>query len=139
MSADRNVPALIAFLGERATRPHAWGSRNNDCIAFIAGAVKAQTGKNPLGRLNWSSKDAALRVLAREGGIEAALDRRFRRIAPAHARRGDIGAVADADLGLHPMVVEGDMLCAPGARGLKRVPRRLMLAAWSAVSGPDDV
>jgi hypothetical protein len=45
--------------------------------------------------------------------------------------RGDIAGVPDADLGIHPMIVEGDMLVGPGDKGLRRLPRRAMTIAWS--------
>lgn len=138
----RNVDALQRFLERRAFMPHAWGRRKNDCIAFIAGAVAAQTRHSPVGKLTWSGKAGALRVLKREGGMQKAIDRRFERIAPALAMRGDIAGVpsdlltdipADerALIALHPFIVEGAMLVAPGPHGLFRVPRALATVAWN--------
>lgn len=126
----RDTHALLLYLEQRAPLPHEFGAQANDCVSFLAGAVKAQTRRNPLGRLTWKNERAAIALLKREGGVEAALDARFERIAPAHAHRGDIGAIADDRLGLHPMLVAGRTLCSPGKRGLKHCPRALMVAAW---------
>jgi hypothetical protein len=137
----RDVAALIAFINSRRDRPHKWGSRSNDCASFANGAVKATTGEGALGGLHWSGKIGALRALKSVGGIEAALDARFERIAPAEAHRGDIAAIPAETmaglgedeieaLGLHPMIVEGPTLVSPGERGLRRCKRSLAVAAW---------
>jgi hypothetical protein len=138
MAQPRDIPALLDFIDSRGGVPHAWGRDANDCVSFVAGAVEAQTGRNPLGRLRWSDKASGLRTIARLGGLEKAFDARFLRIPPAMAQRGDIGAVADSDLDLHPMIVEGDKLVGPGERGNRRLPRALMIAAWRATEGPAD-
>jgi len=129
---DRDVMALLAFIESRQVVPHAWGRKANDCVAFVLAAVRAQTGENRGRRLVWSSRGGALRVLKRLGGLGAALDAHFVRIPPAQAMRGDIAGVADPVFGIHPMVVEGEMLVGPGDRGNRRLPRRAMIAAWSA-------
>jgi hypothetical protein len=130
---ERDIEALLAFIEERLTVPHAWGRNGNDCMSFVAGAIDAQTGgkRKPLTGLKWSCKSTGMRQLAKLGGVEAALDARFQRIPPSMAHRGDIAGVPDADLGIHPMIVEGDMLVGPGDKGLRRLPRRAMTIAWS--------
>lgn len=119
---------------ERAAEPFAWGSRRNDCVALAAQAVRAQFGVNPLSGLKWTSVTGARRVLTAEGGIRKAMDRRFRRIAPAQALRGDIAGVADDVFGTRLLIVEGETLVGPGDRGLRRMPRSAMLVAWDASS-----
>jgi hypothetical protein len=126
----RDVQALVTYLAERAHRPHEWGRNANDCMSFPAGAVKAQTGKDPTRGLKWKSHATAISLLKKLGGVEAALDARFERIPTAHAMRGDIGIVPDPDLGVHPVIVCGTTVCAPGVKGLKHLPRSAMLAAW---------
>lgn len=126
----RNIEALLLYLEQRGPMPHAWGDHANDCISFANGAVKAQTRRSPIGRLSWKNERQALALLKRHGGIEAILDARFERIAPAQAHRGDLGAIADERFGLHPVLVEGRTLCSPGDRGLKRCPRAALVAAW---------
>lgn len=126
----RDVDALIRYLAERGPLPHEWGSDANDCISFLAGAVAAQAGRAQLGRLKWKNERQALTLLKKLGGVEAVLDARFERIAPAHAHRGDIGGIPDERLGIHPMLVEGRTLCSPGHRQLTRCPRAAMTVAW---------
>lgn len=129
----RDVEELIRYLAERGSLPHEWGSDANDCISFLAAAIEAQTGRAQLGRLKWKNERQALTLLKKLGGIEAALDARFERIAPAHAHRGDIGGIPDDRLGVHPMLVEGRTLCSPGQRQLKRCPRAAMTVAWDVM------
>jgi hypothetical protein len=126
----RDVNALVAYLAERAHMPHEWGRKANDCMSFPAGAVKTQTGRDPAAGLKWTSQLSAMKLLKKLGGVEAALDARFERIPTAHAMRGDIGIVPDPDLGVHPVIVAGTTVCAPGAKGLKHLPRSAMTAAW---------
>lgn len=116
--------------------PHEWGRERNDCFAYILGAAKAQTGKDRGTRIRWSSREQAHRVLKRLGGAEAALDRYFVRIPPAMAMRGDIAGVPDETFGIHPMIIEGELLVGAGDKGNRRLPRRVMTMAWSAVLPP---
>ena len=129
----RDLAALMAFLEARAAMPFAWGNRANDCVSFAASAVKAQTGRNPITGLRWASLRGAVKAVEKVGGIEAALDARFDRIAPAMAQRGDIAAVAaeDGPFPIRLMIVEGETLVGPSDRGLRRMPRAAMCAAWS--------
>lgn len=126
----RDVNALIAYLAKRAHMPHEYGRNANDCLSFVAGAVKAQTGKNPARGLKWKSHATALSLLNKLGGVEAVLDERFERVPLALAMRGDIATAPDPELGSHPFIIEGKFLCAPGPNGLKRAPRSAMTAAW---------
>ena len=132
--ADRDLAALHAFIDSRQAMPYAWGREANDCVGFVVGAIEAQTGIVVAPRVTWATHVGALRVIKRFGSIEAAFDAHFERVAPALAKRGDIAGVPDAEFGIHPMIVEGDMLVGPGDRGNRRVPRRAMTIAWSAVS-----
>lgn len=127
----RDLDALLHLIEVRQTQPFAWG-QPHDCVSFAAAAVRAQFGWTPLGKLRWRSERGALRVIKRLGGLEAAIDARLRAIAPARAMRGDIAGVEDPALGIRLMVVEGEMLVGPGAKGLRRMPRAAMVRAWSA-------
>lgn len=129
----RDPMALIAYLDARAGMPFAWGRRANDCVSFAAGAVIAQTGRDPLPDVDWTSERGALRVLKRTGGLEAMVNRCLRRTSPALAMRGDVAGVIDpGPIGLRLMIVEGAMLVGPGDSGLDRQPRAVMSIAWSA-------
>lgn len=134
----RNVLALHAFIDSRASVPHAWGRRANDCAGYSLDAVQALTGVDRAPELDWTDAKSGVRVIAAEGGLEAAYDRRFQRIAPALAQRGDIAGVPDADFGIHPMIVEGGTLVGPGEVGNRRQPRAAMTIAWSAVLPPPE-
>jgi hypothetical protein len=129
----RNIVALIAFIDSRHAQPHAWGRLANDCAAFALSAVEALTGVRPAPDVTWASRAEARRVIHALGGLEAAFDRVFVRIAPAQAMRGDIGGVADDVFGIHPMIIEGTTLVGPGDSGNRRLPRSALRCAWSAV------
>lgn len=129
----RDIPALLAIIERRAAIRFAW-YRGRDCVSFAARAVKAQTGVDPRGNLRWSNLEQARAVVDQEGGIEAAMDRRFDRVAPALARRGDIAAVPGEPFGIRLMVVEGAMLISPGDTGLCRLHRQHMIMAWDTES-----
>jgi hypothetical protein len=125
---QRDHSALVAFINERHAVPHTYGT--NDCVAFVLDAVEAQTGKRRGPR--WKSLATGMRLIRKYGSLEAAFDHYFQRIAPALAHRGDIAAVPDPDFGIHPMIVEGDLLVSPLGKGNRRLPRSSMTMAWSA-------
>jgi hypothetical protein len=75
-----------------------------------------------------------MRALKKLGGVEKAFDRHFDRVPIAFAKRGDIAGVQDEELGIHPMIVEGDRLVAPGEKGNRRLPRSAMTIAWDATT-----
>lgn len=128
----RDVLALHAFIDSRASTPHEWGRAKNDCVSFVLDAVKAQTGHSRATKLKWHDEKSGLRLIKKLGGLEAAFDRYFQRVAPAMAQRGDIAGVPDPDLGLKVMLVEGETLVCPCDTGNYRLPRNRMVAAWSA-------
>ena len=136
--AARDVLALHRFIDSRQNTPHEWGRAANDCVSFVLDAVKAQTGEARASKLDWHDERSGLRVIKREGGLEAAFDRYFQRIPPALAHRGDIAGVPDPGLGIHPMIVEGETLVGPADRGNLRLPRRAMTIAWSAILPAPD-
>lgn len=129
----RDIKALLAFIDSKQDTPHEWGRDKNDCVSFPLQAVKAQTGKNRATALKWTDEKSGLKAIKKVGGIEAGFDRYFQRIPPGQAMRGDIAGVPDERFGIHPMIVEGETLVAPGDRGNRRCPRRHMVMAWSAV------
>lgn len=130
----RDISALIAFIDSRQKVPHKWGRDNNDCVGFCLAAIEAQTGQRIAPSLEWKTGRGAVGVLGRLGGLEAAIDKYLTRIPPALAKRGDIGGVADETFGIHPVVVEGETLVGPSDHGNRRLKRRAMITAWSALS-----
>nr|WP_058813361.1 hypothetical protein [Sphingopyxis sp. A083] len=121
------------MLDMRVDRAFSWRGRR-DCAHFADAAIVAQTGVSIIGDLRWSSRRAARAIIEAEGGFEAAMDRRLRRIPPALAQRGDIAGVPDPLFGVRLMVVEGVTLVGPGAHGLERQPRSAMTIAWDTMS-----
>lgn len=131
----RDLEALLRHIEARQTVAFAW-AQPRDCVSFALIGVREQCGWNPMQGLTWTTRRGALRVVNRLGGLEAALDARMMRIAPARALRGDVAGVADDLLGVRLMIVEGETLIGPGAAGLKRMPRAAMIRAWSAEAPP---
>lgn len=130
----RDFEALIALIEQRQASSFRWG--RNDCVRFAALAVRAQTGADPLeGLPRWRTRREALAVTDQQGGLIAALDARFERIAPAFAKRGDLAGIEDRLFGVRLMIVEGATLIGPGRRGLQRLPRGVMDFAWSIEVG----
>jgi hypothetical protein len=134
---SRNIPALIAMLEDWQARPFRW-RRGRDCVSFAAAAIEAQTGRDPLADIAlWSTRAEALALAEAEGGLKAALDKRLMQLPPALAQRGDIAGVlargSDRRFGIRLAVIEGATLVGPGACGLERLPRAVMVMAWSAL------
>lgn len=128
---SRDYASMIAVIEARSQLPFGW-KNGRDCVSFAAACVKAQTGRDPLAGLpRWRSRAAAGAIAEEQGGLQAALDQRFTRIAPALAQRGDIAGLPDPLFGVRLMVIEGDTLVGPGTRGLERLPRSAMTLAWS--------
>lgn len=129
---SRDIAALIALLEARQARGFRW-RRGRDCVSFAAACVEAQTGMDPLADLpRWCTRREALAIAEEQGGLIAGIDKRLSRVAPAMAQRGDIAGLPDPLLGVRLMLIEGDTLVGPGARGLERLPRSAMTMAWSA-------
>lgn len=129
----RDITALLDLIEARSTRAFAW-RKGSCCVSFMGAAVQAQIGIDVLAGLSWRSRRAALAILDELGGLEAAMDARFDRIAPALARRGDVAGLPDPLLGVQLAVVEGATLVAPGETGLIRVQRSAMTMAWDCGS-----
>lgn len=135
-AVERDLDALLEFIDSRQNVPHEWGRTKNDCVSYAFAAAKAQTGHDRATSVKWSDEKSGLRAIAKVGGLEAGFDRWFQRIIPSQAKRGDIAGVPDETFGIHPMIVEGETLVGPGDKGNKRVPRKAMTVAWSAVLPP---
>lgn len=82
---------LSDLVGQRLSTPFAWGS--NDCVLFAADGIAAMTGVDPAGSLRgqWAGRGEAVRVIARLGGLAAAVDTLgMDPIGPLFAQRGDL-------------------------------------------------
>lgn len=99
---------LALALSEHRAGPFAWGQY--DCATLFSDAVFAMTDADPFEGLgHWRSANDALRILARTGALSVKdfLDSRLPRIAPAAARRGDVGYLASYDTLTCPAIVVG--------------------------------
>lgn len=113
------------YIAENLKTPFVWGK--HDCVLFASKWVKIATGKDPLkGLPKWKTERAALRVIKSVGGLEKALDERFKRIHPNLARDGDLtlynGAVC---------LFSGPNIVGPSATGLNFINRMEAKCAWS--------
>jgi hypothetical protein len=139
MTKTRNIHLLIDYIERRTDGVFNW-SGSRDCVAFAARCVLSVSGVDARGSLRWSSKREAKALIDAEGGLEKAMDGRLSRTPIALAMRGDVAAVADAEMGIRLMIVEGATLVGPGSNRLERLPRSEMIIAWDAMSaGSADV
>ena len=129
----RDHAALLELIEARMRAPLAWGKRANDCVSFQGAAILAQTGIDRMGGLpDWATERGAKRVLAKLGGLEAAVDGVLQPVPLALAMRGDVGLI-EANRVRCLVTIEGETVIGPGVDGLVRHPRAALLRAWSAV------
>ena len=132
---------LSAYLEKARNQPHKYGK--HDCLLFIAGAVKAVTGKDHGRghRRKYKSATSAARYLGKLGARspEEYLDKLFEAKPIGFAQMGDLALVDIGDQQL-PGVVLGDEAVVVADietgdselyQGLVRVPRALWLKAWA--------
>lgn len=123
---------LLAVLDRHARAPFGWGQ--SDCFVLPADAVAALTGADPWAdHRGYADALGAARALHAHGmaTVADAFAARLASVAPALARRGDIG-VADypgAELG-GGVVVLGPVLIGKGETGTVRLPRVRLLHAF---------
>lgn len=128
----RNPGALIAYLDARADWAFGFGPepRTHDCVRFMAGGVDAVTGVDVVARFGsrWTTQRGARRILARAGGLAAAVGSVMTEISPTLARRGDAGMLPDGQM----VLVEGETVVGlDPVRGYRRLPRAAMTRAWT--------
>lgn len=121
---------LLDYLTQRRGRAFEWGPYAHDCCSFGAGGVAAITGRDVMADVPAYSSAAEPATLLQQQPLSEWLDERFPRRPVGLARRGDI-ALATLKGQDTVMIVEGDTLVGPGARGLVRLPRSEMRAAWA--------
>jgi len=135
---SRDYTALVATIAARSDQPFGWRGKR-DCLCFAAACIEAQTGEDILaGVPEWKTRREALAIADQMGGLSWALDQKRSPLPTAMAQRGDIAGLPDDLFGIRLMVVEGDTLVGPGARGLERLPRSSMTMAWSATGAPGN-
>lgn len=74
----------MSYLARTARAPFAWGTM--DCVMWATGAVLAVRGIDPVAHLRgaYDGPRGAARLLRREGGMEAMLDRAMARLDGPH-------------------------------------------------------
>lgn len=124
--------ALPIYLEEREGWAFGYSltPETHDCARWSGAGVNVVHGVNPLDRFasQWTTRRGARRVLARHGGMAAAVNTVMRSIDPVAARRGDVGMTAEGQLVLFEG--EGVVGLAEG-RGYRRLPREAAVAAWT--------
>lgn len=101
--------ALVRELARLNAEPLEWGK--SDCVTRVADVAKAMTGVDPMASLrgSYSSELGAARVMVARGCADVGelLASAFPEVAPAMARRGDVGVVPGPDGVLSAVVFEG--------------------------------
>lgn len=128
----RDHHALIAFLEAREDWVVGYGPepRTHDCARYAGAGVEAVFGVNPLADFSseWTTQRGARRVLARHGGMAAAVSEVMAAIDLTQAARGDVGMLANEQL----VLFEGDTVVGLRPdRGLSRLPRAHAVRAWT--------
>jgi hypothetical protein len=130
MTPDRG--ALIPYLEQREGWTFAYSGKpeTHDCARFCDGGVMAIFGVSPLKRFTseWTTRRGARRVLARHGGMAAAVSKVMTAIDPVAARRGDVGMTEQGEL----VLFEGDLVVGlTDTQGYRRRPRATAVKAWT--------
>lgn len=115
---------LIEYVAKAARTPFQWGK--HDCALFAAGAVKAQTGKDPARGLRgrYSTVSGAMKHLRKLGytSLGDLAGAQFQEIPPAFAQVGDIAVVHDDAATEALGVVQGERIYVLRPDGLGLVP-----------------
>lgn len=113
----------------RASMPFAWGS--NDCCSFVAAAVEALTGRNPMAGVDpYASEIGAAKLIARAGGLKALASQYLGEpVSPLMAGVGDVVLVNNEGREMLG-VCNGVNVMAPGEVGMVALSMGAALAAW---------
>lgn len=123
---------LSDYLISKRHEPFQYGK--HDCAHFVAGAVEAITGENPMSDIarEYNSEFSSLRVLKELGfdNVEQFTDSKFTSILVGFAQTGDI-ALHDGSLG----IVLGSKAVFASEIGYTFVDRSEWLNAWEVGRG----
>ena len=122
--------ALADYVDQRRGMPHQWGS--NDCCRFVAGAVHAMTGRDPMADVRGiKTARAAARVLRRAPLRELVTQRLGEPLpSPLLAQRGDVVLVQQGNEHLLAVCL-GEAWAAPGVAGLEAGDMQHAVLAWA--------
>lgn len=126
---------LNFYVMENQFKPYEWGK--HDCVLFTMNGVLATTGVDPIPEYRadpWKTKEEAMALLEAEGGLVAAMDKRFKRRRRQEYWRGDPVLVFDAE-GLASLALcTGRSAHAPGQAGVDELlatPMRDAILCWA--------
>lgn len=119
---------LFEYVKTNRLRPFVWGE--HDCCLFAARWVEVLTGRD-MRMPAYDSADTAVRALAAEGGMQAAVTARLGEPLdnPLMAQRGDVALLNLGGRLTLGVVVYGGVM-APGADHLMQVPASEIRGAW---------
>lgn len=124
MNEWHRLPSWVERLGmhvsENRFRPYEWGK--HDCVMFAMDGIWAITGVDPIPEYHanpWHSKEEAMAILAAEGGLITAMNKRFPK-RPNHQtfHRGDPVLIYDAEGQPSLGLCTGRSAHAPGGPGV---------------------
>lgn len=125
-------PRLVEYLATAARTPFQAGT--HDCALFMGACVEAMTGVDPAAK--WRGKYKTIKSgiarVRRAGHADhvAVVAAMFEEVAPAYARRGDIGVV-DGSEGFGALgIVQGEGVYVLTHTGLGLEPRRNLKRAF---------
>ena len=126
--------ALSAYFEKVRATAFVYGK--SDCACFVAGAVEAMTGVDPMAdiRGRYATVIGAKRFLKSAGASSLAdfVARSFEEVHPAYARCGDLGVIkTDGPFGAALGVVSGERVMALTENGLDSVDRSTMQRAFT--------
>lgn len=124
--------ALVPFLEAREDWAFDYSGKRktHDCARFCDAGVQAVYGVSPLQQFTseWSTRRGARRVLAKHGGMAAAVSKVMTPIDPIAAQRGDVGMTEQGEL----VLFEGDVVVGlTDTQGYRRRPRAAAVKAWT--------
>lgn len=124
--------SLSDYISSKREDPFVYGK--NDCCMFVAGAVEAMTGIDPMSEFRGQYKSLATSVRALKeigaGDLEKTIDGKFPVIPVSSAKRGDIAFYENA-LGI---VMDGYAWFVSDD-GLERIPRSEWIKCWGVGNG----
>lgn len=119
---------LALFVEERRAVPFAWGS--NDCAMFARDAVKAMTGRDPVGKSLLYSTAAGAASILKKKSFERRLTGMFGEPVPRKlAQRGDV-VLAEVEGRVLLGICLSDCWAAPCETGLAMRPMSEVISAW---------
>ena len=122
--------ALADHVERRRNVPHQWGT--NDCCRYVADAILAMTGRDPMADLRGVTTARAAARLLRTTSLQALVTQRLGEPLPSPllAQRGDAVLVLQAGEPLLALCL-GESWAAPGLAGVVVADMQRAVTAWA--------